>query len=85
MTAETKSPLPESVEKCLETVEYFYTSSYRDAQRQNRDNGPNIWQHEADCINTLRAHISALTAELETYRRNDAGGCYSNRTDRETD
>lgn len=33
----------------------------------------------------LRAHIAALTAELEIYRRNDAGGYYSNRKDRETD
>lgn len=36
-------------------------------------------------IKSLRAHIAALTEELETYRRNDKNGVYSTRTDKETD
>jgi len=91
MTAETKSPpeqpsgnteqLPpaapsmEAVEKGLYWLSRYVSkhfSPYHIDQMQ-------LW------INNARSHIAALTAELEIYRRNDAGGYYSNRKDRETD
>ena len=76
--ADTKAPLPDDVENA-------FTQLWDCA-------GPFEMPRLEYIENNLRAHVSylnetiaALTAELETYRRNDAGGYYSNRKDRETD
>lgn len=48
-------------------------------------NGVCDYLHHEGSKDKLRAHIAALTAELETYRSNDKNGVYSNRTEKETD
>jgi len=76
MDKETKAPMPD------EFIRHI-SSKYEQGKVLKLD--ADTMQQMAFDIDVLLRHIAALTAELEIYRRNDAGGGYSKRTEKETD